>query len=34
VANLPEDVTRLLIEKGFANPIDQKDEAAKENEGG
>jgi DNA replication initiation complex subunit (GINS family) len=28
VANLPEDVTRLLIEKRFANPIEQKNEAA------
>ena len=33
VANLPEDVCRLLIEKGFANPLDSR-EAAKENEGG
>ena len=28
VANLPEDVTRLLVEKGFANPIEKKDETA------
>jgi DNA replication factor GINS len=30
IANLPEDVTRLLIEKGAAKPIDDKGEAVQD----